>query len=234
MGTLLVLGEHEKLYSLLQSLGFGWDREGVECIDVWAANHIGALPPSSHRTANPKDTYLTSMRLLIFVSSPRGAIDEKEVNAWIPSPQELADMQRETPLTRFYNAYDIATYGPRAFLKLGRDDDAYELCRLTVASDATNRKTTLISCHSVLGQVAAKRGNFEEADGHFATTLAEAKLSRLPMLELLAARDWKRHVLEPNGWDVSAAEAVIDAACKKMKKTRGNLASVLGGAPSYG
>ena len=71
-----------------------------------------------------------------------------------------------------YGSYDIALFGPRAFLKLGRDDDAYELCRLTVASDATNRKTTLISCHSVLGQVAAKRGDLDEAEGHFAECVA--------------------------------------------------------------
>ena len=52
----------------------------------------------------------------------------------------------------------------------------------------TEKKTTLVSCHSILGQVAAKRGDLDAADGHFADALAEAKLSRLPMLEVLAAR----------------------------------------------
>ena len=47
------------------------------------------------------------------------------------------------------------------------------------------------------------------------------------MLEVLAARDWKRHLLEPNGRDASGAEAAIDEACSKMKKTREQLASVL-------
>ena len=91
----------------------------------------------------------------------------------------------------------------------------------------TEKKTTLVDCHSILGQIAAKRGNFEEADGHFGKALEEAKLSRLPMVELLAARDWKRHVLAPQGRDASGAEAVIDGACAKMKKTREQLGSVL-------
>ena len=54
-------------------------------------------------------------------------------------------------------------------------------------------------CHSVLGQVAAKRGNLEEAESHFANALTEAKLSRLPMVEVLVARDWKKHALVLNG-----------------------------------
>ena len=41
----------------------------------------------------------------------------------------------------------------------------------------------------------------ELGDGHFARALKEAERSRLPMLELLAARDWGEHLLEPNGRD---------------------------------
>ena len=82
-------------------------------------------------------------------------------------------------------------------------------------------------CHSILGQVAAKRGDLDEAEGHFANALEEAKLSRLLMLEVLAARDWKKHLLEPNGRDASAAEAAIDGACAKTKKPRAEVASVL-------
>ena len=47
------------------------------------------------------------------------------------------------------------------------------------------------------------------------------------MFELLAARDWKQHLVEAKGRDGSAAEAAIDAACAKMKKSRGELKSVL-------
>ena len=118
--------------------------------------------------------------------------------------------------------------GEQALLKLGRDDDACELARLILSSKAKlEKKWILMSSHGVLGQFAAKRGDIDEADGHFASALEEAKLSRLPMLEVLAARDWKRHLLEPNGRGASEAESIIDAACLKMKKSREQLAPVL-------
>ena len=66
----------------------------------------------------------------------------------------------------------------------------------------------------MLGQVAAKRGDLDEADGHFASALREAKLSRFPMLEVLMARDWEEH-----GRDCTAARAEIDASYAKMGKT---------------
>ena len=125
--------------------------------------------------------------------------------------------------------FDLVSTGARAFLKLGRDDDACELARIATSPDfKVEKKWSLMLCHSVLGQVAAKRGNLEEAESHFANALTEAKLSRLPKVEVLAVRDWKNHLLEPNGRDCGAAEAVIDEACSQMKKTRGQLASVLG------
>ena len=82
--------------------------------------------------------------------------------------------------------------------------------------------------------MAAKRGQLDEADGHFARALEEAKLSRLPMLEVLAARDWKKHMLQPAGRDCADAKAVIDAACTAMKKDRDQMTSNLGNtAPSW-
>ena len=136
-----------------------------------------------------------------------------------------------------YGVYDLTSFGARAFLKLGRDDDAYELAKIAVSPEqGTEKWTTRVTCYCILGKVAAKRGDLEEADGHFAKALEEARTSRLPMLEMLAARDWKRHLLEPEGRGCGAAEAVIDIACGKMKKTREQLRSVLeaGGGLSCG
>ena len=165
-------------------------------------------------------------RLLIFLSSPPGGIDEEEFNAWIPSPAALAGM--ETGYRRTMGIMDTTSFGALALLRLGRTDDAVELARLILEpGQKTVRKTTTLLCHTVLGQVAAGRGQTEEADSHFSRALEEASLSRLPMLELLAARDWKRYALEPQGRDSSEAEAVIDGACLKMKKTRTQLEPVL-------
>jgi hypothetical protein len=49
------------------------------------------------------------------------------------------------------------------------------------------------------------------------------------MLELLAARDWKKNLLAPNERNCDRAEAVIDGACAKMRKSREQLSSILEG-----
>ena len=88
-------------------------------------------------------------------------------------------------------------------------------------------RTTLVICHSILGQIAAKRGNLDEAEVHFANALKVAKLSRLPLMEVIAARDCKRHLSTRKEWNASAVEAVIDAACVKMKKSREDITFLL-------
>ena len=99
-----------------------------------------------------------------------------------------------------------------------------ETARIAVSAEQqTMQKYVLVECHGVLGQVAAKRGQLEEARGHFGRALEEARASRLPMLEVLAARDWKRAVGERG----ATADAVIDTACAKMGKSREQLAAVL-------
>ena len=138
-------------------------------------------------------------------------------------------MEQQYQMLRYFGVNDLTSFGALAYQKLGRDDDACELARLAVAPEQkTLKKTTLVTCHSILGQIAAKRGEMDDADVHFAKAVEEAKLSRLPMMELIAARDWKKHGLELAGRDCSGAEAVIDGACGKMKKTRDQLARMLG------
>ena len=118
-------------------------------------------------------------------------------------------------------------YGNKRFGKCGQ--------RIAVSPEQkTEKKTTLVDCHSILGQIAAKRGNLDEAESHFANAMKEAKLSRLPMLEVLVARNMKKHLLEPNGRDCSVAEEGIDSACAKMNKTRGEVAWVLKESGSVG
>ena len=218
----IYIGQPADAAALLNSIGFTWDKNGLENFNTWFSAVSAAVP------FFVADVEAVFNRLIIFLSSPDGTIDEAEVNNSIPSPAAIAEMEQGSIWTRVGWFYDITSFGANAFLKLGRDDDAYELARLTVAPEQkTLKKSTLVSCHSILGQVAAKRGNMEEADGHFAHALEEAKLSSLPMLEVLAARDWKQHALEPAGRDCNPAESIIDMACTNMNKSREQIKRVL-------
>ena len=218
----VMLGQFGNASVLLEALGFTWSKEGFENFDKLSLAFQAIAPFFK------KPTFDACIRLLVFVAAPLGAIDEAEVNAWMPSPAALADIEKGDTFLRRYCLWDVTSIGALAFLKLGRDDDACELAHLTVAPEQkTDKKTTLVSCHSILGQVAAKRGQLDEADGHFKRALEEATLSRLPMLEVLAARDWKKHALETSGRDCGSAEVVIDMACTKMGKSRKQLGSIL-------
>lgn len=226
LALLVMLDENAKAADLLHSIGFTWDKEGFENFELWFTGLNTQVPSIPHDAWH--DVNKALIRIYTFLSFPNGIIDESEVNEWIPSPQELAQMEREFRMIQTMHIYDVVSSGAKAFLKLGRHDDAYALSKIAVSPEQkTLKKTTLVPCHSILGQVAAKRGDLEEAEGHFANALNEAKLSRLPMLELIAARDWKRHLLEPHGRDTSAVESTIDGACVRMEKTREQLGSVL-------
>ena len=213
---------------LLKSIGFQWHND-FENVDAFIEVFCVVAP-----FVKPQIEKIHKY-LLIYNSSSPGIINEEEVNKIIPSPNELAKMEQGYPLLKRFGVYDLTSTGARAFLKLGRDDDAYELSRIAVSPEQkTEKKTTLVDCHSILGQIAAKRGNLDEAESHFANAMKEAKLSRLPMLEVLVARNMKKHLLEPNGRDCSVAEEGIDSACRKMNKTREEVAWVLKESGSVG
>ena len=85
---------------------------------------------------------------------------------------------------------------------------------------------TLVDSHLTLGKIAAKRGQHDEAEGHFSRACAEGVRSNLPTLEFLAGRDWRRHLLEPAGQPTGPADAVMDSACAKMGTRRGRMAAL--------
>ena len=216
-----MIGRRKEADTLLQAVGFRWDAEFEERFQLYFDALNGSWKTLS------LEAQKTSMRLLIFLSSPEGSIDHAEVSEWIPAPKEIAEVHSGNPWYRNAFTVDITYLGAQAFLKLGRDDDACEVARIALSAEPKiEKKWVLLNCHCVLGQVAAKRGNLDEADSHFANALEEVKLSGLPMLEVLVARDWKKFLLEPNGRDASAAEAAIDGACAAMNKTRADVASV--------
>ena len=150
------------------------------------------------------------------------------MNAWMPSPSSLAEMEKDYAWFKRYSVHDVTATGAKVFMRLGRDDEAYELAKLTVAPEQrTEKKPTLVQAYVILGKIAAKRGDVDEAEVHFAKALEESQLALMPVLGVMTARDWKKHLLQPNGRDCSAAEATIDAACAKMGKTREQLIGIL-------
>ena len=143
---------------LLSSVGFTWDQDGLKQVDLFVATMGNLFPiadPEIQERGIP--SLIVVIRLWIIISSPDGTIDEPAVNAWIPTPRTLAEMERSSGWLRRLLTFDVTGFGARAFLRLNRDDDAYELAHLAVAPEqGTLKRTTLVTCHSILGQVAAE------------------------------------------------------------------------------
>jgi hypothetical protein len=222
-GTSLILERCEQAYSLFKSMGFaGWDKDSIDNISTLLTAFQGIFVGID----TEKD--MVWFKLAIFLAAPQGLIDESEVNAWMPSPSSLAEMEKDYAWFKRYSVHDVTATGAKVFMRLGRDDEAYELAKLTVAPEQrTEKKPTLVQAYVILGKIAAKRGDVDEAEVHFAKALKESQLALMPVLGVMTARDWKKHLLQPNGRDCSAAEATIDAACAKMGKTREQLIGIL-------
>lgn len=103
----VLLGEAPRIFPLLKAIGFTWDKAGFENFDLYWASIKDALP-SLDRTCES-----TAMRLLIYLASPaaRKSTDtdthvdsnldsnldqdlDTAVNAWLPSPAKIAEMER--------------------------------------------------------------------------------------------------------------------------------------------
>jgi hypothetical protein len=216
------LNRRAAAHAIFEAAGYIWGDAGFALHDLCFASLLGSI------WASTKDEDAISCRLAIYLASPQTAALDAAVSAWVPAPAVLAQIERESCVAYTYGGvFSILHKAARAFLQLGRDDDAAEVARAAVScAEPAVQVYSVVECHCVLGEVAAKRGALEEASGHFSAGLGAAKASgKLPMLELLVARDWARAV----GEDASAAgvEAVIDGACAAMGKSRAQLAGVL-------
>jgi hypothetical protein len=218
---LVSLNRLTEAHALLEAMGFTWSDAGFALYDSFFAALSQVFP------CFVKDADAVFHRLVLYLASPQTAALDAEVSAWIPAPAALAQHERDQFYCQHWGLKGLLDVAAAAFLQLGRDDDAAEVARILVSPEHhCVQHRDLARAHSVLGQVAAKRGNVEEADGHFGRALESATASRFPLLEVLAARDWKRAA----GAGASAAvvaDAAIDAACVKMGKSRDQLSSVL-------
>ena len=128
------------------------------------------------------------LRIVVFLAASDGEFVE-EFNKWIPSPADLAAADQYF-FMRCFGIVGTAPFGALAYLKLGRDEEAYELAKIAVSPEQKTEKTTTFNmCYSTLGIVAAKRGSLDEANGYFTQAMDYAKRSKMPMYEVLTARD---------------------------------------------
>ena len=71
----------------------------------------------------PKPALHALCKLLIFLSSPEGAIDKADVESWMPSPVDLAELDKTCGM-HVWGLMNALALGARAYERLGRDDDA--------------------------------------------------------------------------------------------------------------
>ena len=95
------VGLFEESLSLMAALGYTWDKDGLGRIDYF----INKSPDSSVWTCVPfRKIYY---RLVLFLSSIPGTIDNAEVEAIMPSPRELADIERGFCMGRTWGGFDV-------------------------------------------------------------------------------------------------------------------------------
>ena len=207
--TFIVCDRASVVCDVLESLGFSWDGPGFQ---LFFPIFKGQMFDANYEITQ------ALVRLLLILSDDR--VETLKANGWMPSPEALAYYERDHFDFRENSIASTISLGARAYYKLGRYDDAVETATIGISPEQQcARKTTLVDCHLILGKVAADHGQMEVAGGHFAHALEEADTSGLPLLSILAARDWKKFVLEKTGQDCAPADTVISEASKRMGKS---------------
>jgi hypothetical protein len=217
--TLVGIGRPAEAYAVLEAMGFIWTDEGLVLYELWFAAISQTLPGWA------KDADAVWHRLLLYLAAPQSAALDAEVSSWIPSPAAIAEHERSCPWSMHWGVTGMLCLATSVFLRLGRSEEAAEAaCILVSPEHHCMLPSDLAHGHGVLGQVAAEHGGVEAADGHFERALAAAAGGPYPLVEVLVARDWKQVVPASAG----AADAVIDAACVKMDKSRSEVECGLG------
>ena len=219
-----MLGRQTSSCEMLEYWGFDWSADGLARVDAYCkaynAQTIGKV-----RDPRGAEAEILALKLLMCVSGC--ASYNQESDAWLPSPTAIAELERADWFSRQCGIGSITSLAARAFLTLGHEGNAVEMASIAVSAEQqTMHKHVHVDCRCLLGQVAAAHGKMEEAEGHYAEALKEAKASRLPVLEVLAAHDWYQHVLERTGRGSRASEEVIEQACTALGKTREQLSSI--------
>ena len=166
-------------------------------------------------------------RLLVYLTTGEGGdstVSDEEVLAFTPAPQTLVEMDRD-PLLHLWFMPSLVMLGARAYLRLGKDDEAEATAQGGLAE--AKKVTTRVDCHRVLGIVAARRGDLKQAETSFVAGMEEARDAGLYLLELLCARDMKQFVVETLQGQANEVGTMIAAAAGRMNKTTADFGELL-------
>ena len=216
--VLLLLGDRTALAELLAAMGFAWDDSGFEA--YWSSFHVFLGAAGTF----PRAMRHTMVKLFLYLASEDGALDPAEVRTWIPSPEVLDTLDRESWACRAFALNNVLALGARAHERLGQLQEAAAAARLGIAQG--HKPTVVADCHCVLGRVLANDGDDAGAAEHFRTAIGEAHAARTYMLEVIAALEWRRCCCR-DGADHAEVDAVIDAACANMRKKRADVEAQL-------
>ena len=171
-------------------------------------------------------------RLLVYLTTgcegSDSTVSNDEALAFMPAPQTLVEMDRE-PWFHLIGTASLVMLGARAYLRLGKDDEAEATAQGGLAE--AEKVTTRVECHRVLGIVAARRGDLKEAEASFLAGMEEARDTGLYLLEMLCARDVQQFVVEKSlssqGQADEVDDAMISAAAGRMNKTTADFSTLL-------
>ena len=94
LSVFVVLKQPERARALLGAIGLVWSKAGFECYSA-----LSDANGSMMSSFNPQHDAVF-MRLLIYLSSPPSPVIDEEAGAWIPTPAELAQHERDYTYAR--------------------------------------------------------------------------------------------------------------------------------------
>ena len=106
--VLLLLGDRTALAELLAAMGFAWDDSGFEA--YWSSFHVFLGAAGTF----PRAMRHTMLRLFLYLASEDGALDPADVRTWIPSPEVLDKLDRESWACRAFALNNVLALGARA------------------------------------------------------------------------------------------------------------------------
>jgi len=240
--VLLNFGEGAAAAKLIESVGFAWDDIAFEAYWPSLDSTIGPCGTM------PKTTWHVLLRLQLWVISPEGTISPADVLDFMPSPTELAELDKSWFTYAGMGLSNITAWGARAYERLGDDERAAETAQLgiqwarkkarysslpsfiprAIAIVTTTRsrvfsQVVIADCHRTLGRIAVRRGDTDTATTHFLSAVENALCARVHALVVIIARELKRRVPSARG----DGDRLIDEACARMGKERATFEALL-------